>query len=129
MSEAKYQYFCTKCGTERDSLLDHPAIGIGGYSWNCPRCNGPVDSREVVMSEAPKKIWYDSDLARLVNERGLENDIPYIRADIVDELVEALEHIEEYWNRDSNISAMSDALWHIIEVAQAALAKLEESHD
>ena len=39
------------------------------------------------------------------------------------ELYEALEHIEEYWNRDQNISAMSDALWHIIEVAQAALAK------
>lgn len=39
------------------------------------------------------------------------------------ELLEALQHIEEYWNRDSNEQAMTDALWHIIETAQAAIAK------
>lgn len=39
------------------------------------------------------------------------------------ELLEALQHIEEYWNRDSNEQAMTDALWHIIETAQATIAK------
>ncbi|MER0953532.1 hypothetical protein AAA616_27255 [Pseudomonas aeruginosa] len=39
------------------------------------------------------------------------------------EMLGALQHIEEYWNRDSNEQAMTDALWHIIETAQAAIAK------
>ncbi|MCK9566431.1 MAG: hypothetical protein M0Q43_10330 [Methanothrix sp.] len=39
------------------------------------------------------------------------------------DLLEALKHIEEYWNRDQNETAMADALWHIIETAQAAIAK------
>ena len=34
-----WQYFCRVCKYERDGLLDHD-WGIGGYSWNCPRC-GP----------------------------------------------------------------------------------------
>jgi hypothetical protein len=33
----------------------------------------------------------------------------------------ALEHILEYWNRDQNETAMTDALWHIIETASDAL--------
>jgi len=36
-------------------------------------------------------------------------------------LKEALEHILEYWNRDENQMAMSDALWHFIETAEQAL--------
>jgi hypothetical protein len=43
----KHQYYCKDCGTKREGLLDHPAVGIGGYSWDCPRCNGTVDSEEV----------------------------------------------------------------------------------
>ena len=49
----KHQYYCKDCGTEREGLLDHPAVGIGGYSWNCPRCNGTVDSKEVDKSRKP----------------------------------------------------------------------------
>lgn len=33
----------------------------------------------------------------------------------------ALEHIIEYWNKDENQGAMSDALWHILETAEQAL--------
>lgn len=40
-----------------------------------------------------------------------------------DDLVAALEGIAEYWNRNENEGAMADALWHIIEVAEVALAK------
>ena len=49
----KHQYYCKDCGTEREGLLDHPAVSIGGYSWNCPRCNGTVDSKEVDKSRKP----------------------------------------------------------------------------
>ena len=41
------------------------------------------------MKEEPKKIWLDSDGAAW--EHYSEEDTLYIRADIVDELVEALE--------------------------------------
>ena len=37
------------------------------------------------------------------------------------ELEGALEHIIEYWNKDENSTAMSDALWHILETAEQAL--------
>lgn len=40
-----------------------------------------------------------------------------------DELLAALEHIREYWNRDRNEQAMSDALWRIIDTADEAIAK------
>lgn len=40
---------------------------------------------------------------------------------------EALEHIIEYWNRDQNESAMADALFHIIETAEEALAQPAEA--
>jgi len=46
--------------------------------------------------------------------RRLERERNQLRA--------ALEHIVEYWNRDENEKAMSDALWHIIETAEDALA-------
>jgi hypothetical protein len=37
-------------------------------------------------------------------------------------MLEALEHIAEYWNRDRNDEAMHNALWHIIETAEQAIA-------
>ena len=44
------------------------------------------------------------------------------------ELVEALEHISEYWNRRENERAMNDALYHMIDTANAALAAYRRSH-
>jgi len=42
---------------------------------------------------APKKIWMDAYSAKYDwNETNSSEDIPYIRADLVDKLVEALEH-------------------------------------
>ena len=48
----QYQYYCKKCFTTRQGLVDMPA-GIGGYSWNCPECAkqgkpGMVWSYEVI---------------------------------------------------------------------------------
>ena len=39
-----------------------------------------------------------------------------------EKLRDALEHISEYWNRRENDTAMSDALYHMIETADTALA-------
>lgn len=39
------------------------------------------------------------------------------------ELLEALQSIAEYWNRDQNETAMADACWHAIETAMAAITK------
>jgi len=36
-------------------------------------------------------------------------------------LREALERIEEYWNRDQNETAMADACWNAVNTADAAL--------
>ena len=36
-------------------------------------------------------------------------------------LVEALQSIEDYWNRDRNDDAMHNACWHAVETASAAL--------
>lgn len=44
-----------------------------------------------------------------------------------DQLLEALQHIAEYWNRDQNEFAMADALWHIINEAESAIAAVEAS--
>lgn len=41
-------------------------------------------------------------------------------------LGEALQHIAEYWNRSENDRAMNDALYHMIETAEAALSLREQ---
>ena len=64
------------------------------------------------MNEAPEKIWLDSDGAAW--EHYSEDDTPYIRADLVDELVEALEEL---------MYARTDKAE---QMAEAALKKLEE---
>ena len=86
---------------------------------------------------APKKIWVDAELDVYdYEEQGTQ---PYIRADIVDELVEALkfawpiiEHERYKWEGSygKNFdSAKADRARQACEKAKAALAKLEESHD
>jgi len=41
-------------------------------------------------------------------------------------LRDALTHIAEYWNRSENDTAMNDALFHMIETAEGALAQAAE---
>lgn len=43
------------------------------------------------MSKAPRKIWYDTDFLTVGLIPIDDSDTPYIRADIVDELVESLQ--------------------------------------
>ena len=63
------------------------------------------------MNEAPKKIWLDSDGAAW--KQYSEEDTQYIRADIANELVEALEEL--MYARTDKAERM----------AEAALKKLE----
>lgn len=80
------------------------------------------------MNEAPKKIWMAADDAFQEYYHQFDGDIGYIRADIVDELVEALEYCKQ---RIEEIHKPSD--WHLrgwaIDNANRVLARLEESHD
>ena len=72
---------------------------------------------------APKKIWFDREECSAGPVKFNDDEIPYIRADIVDELVEALKEIAEWTERYTTPGHP------ISTVARAALAKLEESHD
>ena len=72
---------------------------------------------------APKKIYWDV-WGRIADEnQDDESEIPYIRADIVDELVEALERLARLGNGNNYGNSIGN------EIARAALAKLEESHE
>ena len=83
------------------------------------------------MNEAPKKIWLDSDMTAW--KQYSEDDIPYIRADIVDELVEALEEgmefNEAYWKLINFSPSDTGLIKELTDKARAALKKLEESHE
>ena len=83
------------------------------------------------MNEAPKKIWLGSDM--MTWEQYSEDDTPYIRADIVDELVEALEKgmefNEAYWKLINFSPSDTGLIKELTDKARAALKKLEESHE
>ena len=80
------------------------------------------------MNEAPKKIWLDSEGAAW--EHYSEEDTPYIRADIVDELVEALEKgmgfNEAYWKLINFSPSDTGLIKELTDKARAVLKKLEE---
>jgi len=85
------------------------------------------------MNEAPKKIYWSPD-ERLADENNdNSNEIPYIRADIVDELVEALEEgmefNEAYWKLINFSPSDTGLIKELTDKARAALKKLEESHE
>jgi len=76
------------------------------------------------MNEAPKKVWIHEGFWRsgdagywTGDEKTFSEDIHYIRADLVDELVEALNEL--MYARTDKAESM----------AEAALKKLEESHE
>ena len=73
------------------------------------------------MSEAPKKIWMMENPQAWATRDDMFNT-PYIRADIVDELVEAL----KLTLKSHGSAYMSDST--ILRI-KAALKKLEESHE
>ncbi len=72
------------------------------------------------MNEAPKKIWMCTDAHDLVVEDGIFN-VPYIRADLVDGVVEALNEMLAY----SGIIEERDSDY-VTNKARAALKAMEE---
>ena len=68
------------------------------------------------MNEAPKKIWYSFEYEKRIIAGANEEDTPYIRADLVDGLVEALKWIDNVWAVEREYKAK----------ARAALKALEE---
>lgn len=76
------------------------------------------------MSEIPKKIWvseYAIEKHALAHE--LNGDTQYIRADIVEEMQEALEKISGF--TISQFAKTSDMANECREVARSALERLE----
>jgi len=72
------------------------------------------------MSNAPKKIWVD-ELFKAQEEKILANDIPYIRADLVDGLVEALKLSAFHMHKITTARGKAD-----YSVVRAALKAMEE---
>ena len=89
------------------------------------------------MSEAPKKIWVDPDYLDAPHidscislTQVLDRDTQYIRADIVEEMREALEEIllaERFSNRPPvtvyQAEEKLDRIKYAVNKAEAALAK------
>ena len=72
--------------------------------------------------EAPKKIWLAEDDSFAEFQYQFDGDIPYIRADLVDGLVEALELLVSYGNVFSYKAGQESPY----KIARAALRALEE---
>lgn len=71
------------------------------------------------MSEAPKKLWFDIDDCSAGPVQFSDDEILYIRADIVNELVKAFWEVLRISDRDHEA-------WN---KARAALKKMEKSHE
>ena len=87
------------------------------------------------MSEAPKKIWIDDDWDTYVSEPSHKAD-QYIRADIVEEMREALEEViyaERFSNRPPvtvyQAEEKLDRIKYAVTKAEAALKLLEACDD
>jgi len=73
------------------------------------------------MNEDPKRIWVDHTiLCEFDMELCPESDVEYIRADLVDGLVEALDKLAKLGNGDQYGNSVGN------QIARAALKALEE---
>ena len=71
---------------------------------------------------APKKIWFGIDDGSAGPVQFSDDEIPYIRADLVDELVETLKKLR-VWTSPAIHNK------YVKPMIEDALKKLEESHD
>ena len=78
------------------------------------------------MSESPKRIWVIRNRYVVDPEKTCERIVPYIRADLVNGLVEALEELCKYANDsdDCQYGTLSTRLMR--DIAKDALKALEE---
>ena len=74
------------------------------------------------MNESPKKIWaFAGEIEGWEKEPDWGKPIPYIRADLVDELVGALEGVLPF-----TLVGKSDDAWGAIDRAIKTLEKIKE---
>lgn len=77
----------------------------------------------------PKKIWMVKETCWFNHDQP-SGDIPYIRADLVEELVKAIketmEFNENYWTRIDFSPSDSGAIRELTNKVEAALKKLED---
>lgn len=87
------------------------------------------------MSDTPRTdqieklaYWFNDDMTAVCESRFTRNLERELNAsnERIKRLEEALESIQEYWNRDNTNRAMEDACWHSINTASEAL-KAKES--
>lgn len=80
-----------------------------------------------VMRHAGEVMAVNLQLDKVRGELAqLRAELAEARA-VVEKQGDALTHIAEYWNRSENDKAMNDALYHMIDTAEAALASKEAS--
>jgi hypothetical protein len=72
--------------------------------------------------QAPKILWYDDQECSAGPTPFNDDEMKYIRADLVDGLVEALEKLAKLGNGDEYGNSVGN------EIARAALSLLEESN-
>lgn len=107
-----------QCASELSCALTAPVAkgSVKKKDWNVELSSWSDEDFAQVFHERPDL----ADRLRRVLDEPVVTILPPAQPDAA--LVEALENIRDYWNRDPNEYAMSDALWHIIAVADAALA-------
>jgi hypothetical protein len=75
------------------------------------------------MNEAPKILWYDDQECSAGPVKFNSDEVKYVRADLVDGLVEALELLVSYGNVFSYKAGQESPY----EIARAALKALESA--
>jgi len=94
------------------------------------KCPFILPLKKAVYEKGKPQQYYCVQDSRTIFTTPYSTDADYIIESVnsykrlqaeVERLRKALVHIEEYWNRDQNETAMADALWEIINTAQDAL--------
>jgi hypothetical protein len=82
------------------------------------------------MNEAPKILWYDDQECSAGPVQFNTDEVKYIRADLVNGLVEALEEMTElnrvYWKAIAFEPSVGGTFQEVLDKARAALKAMEE---
>jgi hypothetical protein len=95
---------------------NHSIADTGDYGthWLEDKLSALLDAKE------PSSL-----IERLHNSFYEQSYMEFAMREAIREAETFLTDIAEYWNRDENESAMSDACWHAVGTAEKALAKLQ----
>lgn len=92
---------------------------VSGSFYTRKTTNGGETIKDVSYYDPRRKdLWESAGITE-----WLDTETPVVAG--CGELVEILESIRDYWNRDRNDSAMHDACWYAINAADEAIAKFK----